>query len=161
MPSTLQQEVNDAIRKLNLVADRARRKSTSALRRGAAPIVAAAKANAPQHDKPHRRYKGGEIEATYYPGNLRRSIQVLPLRKTKNAVLIGPKLAKSTGGASGDFRGRRVDGYYAHFVEYGTVDQPPQPYMRPAVESAGDLALRISVKELKAEIEKAAREVSV
>lgn len=162
MPQTLQDEVNVLVKKLHTIADRAKRKSTSALRRGAAPIVSAAKANAPQSNEPHHRYKDGRKVATYYPGNLRRSIRVLPLRRTKSAVLIGPKLARSSGGpAEGDFRGQKVDGWYAHFVEFGTIEQPPQPYMRPAAQQAGTQALRLAVDELKKEIDRAARAVAV
>lgn len=155
---TLQDEVNTAVKKLYRIADRGKRKATSALRRGAAPLVTAAKANAPQHDKPHHRYKDGRIVATYYPGNLRRSIRVLPLRRAKAAVLIGPKLASLGGGSSeGQFKGQRVDGYYAHMVEFGTINQPPQPYMRPAAQQAGGAALRLALNELKKEIDAAAR----
>lgn len=58
----------------------------------------------------------GVVVATYTPGNLGRSFQALKLRKLKGAVLIGPKVAKGKG-AKGRFVGRRVDGYYATFVE--------------------------------------------
>lgn len=158
----LQAEINEAVKKLYRISGRTRNTAKPALRRAAKPIVQAAKDRAPKSDAPHYRYKDGRIVATYYPGNLRRSIRVLPLRRTaKAAVLIGPKLAASSGGATGDFKGNRVDAYYATMVEFGTVNQRPQPYMRPAAETAGPQALQLAVRELKAEIEKQARAVAV
>ncbi len=154
----LQAELNVLTRKLNSIADNAKAQAKKAFHQAAPPIIEAAKANAPQHNAPHHRYKNGKKVATYYPGNLRRSIQILPLRRTANAVLIGPKLGK---GASGEFRGRKVDGYYAHFVEYGTETQTPQPFMRPAAAKAGPQALNKAVQILKRIIDDHARRLSV
>jgi HK97 gp10 family phage protein len=87
---------------------------------------------------------------------------VLPLRKTKSAVIIGPKLARSSGGpAEGQFSGNRVDGYYAHFVEFGSLTIPPKPYMRPAATQAGPAGLRIAVTELKKAIDKYANSIAI
>lgn len=33
-------------------------------------------------------------------------------------------------------KGARHDAYYWHWVEFGTVDQPPRPFITPAVEAA-------------------------
>jgi HK97 gp10 family phage protein len=84
----------------------------------------------------HKRYKGGRLVATYLPGNLKASIQVLPLRKTA-AVFVGAKLTKS--GASGEFGpGAKTDGYYGAWVEYGaqigSTHVPARPFMRPAAD---------------------------
>lgn len=46
---------------------------------------------------------------------------------------------------------------YAHIVEFGSVDTPPQPYMRPAWEAKRMQALDIIKSELGNEIIKAAR----
>lgn len=161
MPQTgTQAEVNDLIKKLYKVADRAKGLAKPALRRAAKPIISAAKSKIDDSKAPHHRYKDGQKIATYYPGNLRRSIAVLPLRRAKTAVLIGPRLSKA-GRAGGEFKGNRVDGYYAHFVEFGTVGQSAEPYMRPAAESAGPVALSLAVKELKAEILKYSQTLAV
>jgi HK97 gp10 family phage protein len=159
---TIQEEVNEAIRKLQKVSDRVKADSNTALRAGAKPIVSTAKSLAPRSKEEHYRYKDGRKVATYYPGNLRRSIRVLPLRKTKSAVIIGPKLARSSGGpAEGQFSGNRVDGYYAHFVEFGSLTIPPKPYMRPAATQAGPAGLRIAVTELKKAIDKYANSIAI
>lgn len=115
-------------------------------------VVVAAQSLAPQSDGPHARYnttkirkswrapKGlGEVAAIYEPGNLRRSIQVLPRYSGRNWLLIGPRLHK--GKTSGRFSGRRVDAYYAGMVHNGTVFQTAQPFMEDAAKSVGDLVV--------------------
>jgi HK97 gp10 family phage protein len=68
--------------------------------------------------EPHKRYKAGKVVATYESGNLRRSIKIR--RKKKDGkTLIGPTALKK-GRASGTYAGKRVDGYYASFVNNGT-----------------------------------------
>lgn len=42
-------------------------------------------------------------------------------------------------------------------VEFGSVDQPPHPYMRPAWEAEKDHALEIIKRDLRGEIDKAAK----
>jgi HK97 gp10 family phage protein len=112
----------------------------------AVPIVNAAQSRAPQGIKVHYRYntakvnkkirapKGmGQIAAKYLPGNLKKSIGVLRLRKTQN-VYVGPKMAK--GQKSGTFGGARTDAYYAAWIEYGAAGHRAQPFMRPALPAA-------------------------
>ena len=72
----------------------------------------------------HYRYKSGERFATYYPGNLRRSIQDLNLQRT-DGVFIGPTIKGFTGGT---FSGGRTDGFYARFVDRGApaAGRPPK-----------------------------------
>lgn len=156
--NSIQAEVNNAIRQLRKVSARARTEGRSALRKGARPLVIAAKSKAPVSDEPHYRYLNGEIVATYHPGNLRRSIRALIFSKS-DAVFVGPKIDKS--GSGGVFKGARTDGYYAHMVEFGTAYQRPQPFMRPAAQEAGREALQIAVRELKAQVDKYANSISV
>jgi hypothetical protein len=72
----------------------------------------------------HYRYGSGGAGrvATYFPGNLRRSIQDLNLIRT-GAIFIGPKF----GNSQGTFSGARVDGWYAQIVDRGApaVGRPP------------------------------------
>lgn len=63
-------------------------------------------------------------------------------------VFVGPK----RGGKWGVIR-------YAHIVEFGSVKDAPQPYMRPAWDGNKDQALSIIKAELGSEIIKAARRV--
>lgn len=104
------------------------------LRPSAKVFIDAARDRAPRTNKPHHRKKNGKIIATYHPGNLRRSIKVLPLRRMKYGLGVGPYVQRR-GKGGGDFKGSRVDAYYAHFVEYGTVKQSANPYMRSAYDS--------------------------
>ena len=102
---------------------------------GGSYLASAAEAAAPKGRKTHRRYstakvnksmrapKGmGAVVATYSPGNLARSMQVLKLRRTKSAVIVGANLTK--GSAKGNYSGMRTDGYYLHMVEGGTRNWP-------------------------------------
>ena len=135
----MKREVQMVINRLNKIPYHLREKERKKiLRKSAKPLVRAAKANVPRSNKPTHRYKNGKIVATYFPGNLRRSIKVLPLRRTTN-VFVGPH-AK---GGAGNFKGRRVDGYYAHFVEKGTVFQKGIHYMGNAYQSTKEEVFRL------------------
>lgn len=54
---------------------------------------------------------------------------VLPKRNTKR------KTIKLKDGTKWKIKGVMSDGWYAHMVEYGTVKQSAQPFMRPAIEA--------------------------
>lgn len=98
-------------------------------RKAAKPLIKAARANVKDGDhKPYKRFN-----ATYHSGNLRKSIKVLPLRKIKNAIMVAPRVVRK---ASGDYgKGNRVNAWYAHMVEYGTIKFSGQRYMTRAVNS--------------------------
>lgn len=127
---TIEQEIQEVVAKLQKCGKvfYDNRQRVAAL--GGAYASSAAEASAPKSRKVHYRYstakatskirapKGsGTKVATYTPGNLGRSINVLKFTRAKSKVFVGAKLAKR---ASGNFSGRRVDGYYMHFVESGT-----------------------------------------
>lgn len=59
----------------------------------------------------------GNVVAEYHKDNLARSIKPLSLRKMKRGIVIGPAASRS---GKGVFKGSRVDGWYAHMVEYKT-----------------------------------------
>ena len=120
---------------------------------GGAYLASAAESAAPKGRIVHRRYstakvnksmrapKGmGTVVATYSPGNLARSMQVLKLRRVKSGVIVGANLAK--GSAKGNFGGTRTDGYYLHMVEGGTNKWAGKPFFmatwnrsRPRIEA--------------------------
>ena len=58
-------------------------------------------------------------------------------------------------------KGLKVKGWYAHFVEFGTVKQAAQPFMRPAFEQSESNVLSTAkeyiVKRIPAEVAKAKR----
>lgn len=165
MNAETQRELTHLIKQLRKVSDTAKKQSQKAFKEAAGPLVSAIQARAPQSEKAHHRYntsklsksirapKGmGNIVATYQPGNLGRSFKTLTFRRSA-AVFVGAKLAK--GNNKGTFAGARTDGYYAHWVEYGAPGQnvAASPFVRPAVDAAGDLVLRIATDILKREIE--------
>jgi len=60
-------------------------------------------------------------------------------------------------GPAGPFHGVL---YYATWAEFGTVDTPPHPYMRPAWDSGAEPALEYIKAELGNEIERAAQRLA-
>lgn len=139
------------------------RKRRAILRKGAAPVLEAAKNNIYDSDEDHHRYKtakaSGKIKApkgkgvklaTYKSGNLRRSIKILTFRKAKTSVFVGPKVEKR--GASGLYSSDdKVDGYYAAMVEFGTVNMkwnPSKGFMRKAAASEAKKAKDIITAEV-------------
>jgi HK97 gp10 family phage protein len=157
MDAQLQREVNEAVRKLYRVANHAKKETNGAFRKASPILINAIKQLAPVSDEPHSRYKG-ETKITYYPGNLRRSFRNLTFRRSP-AVWVGPKVDKS--GTGIEYKGNKVDGYYAHFVEFGTENQRPHPFVRPAAQTAGPETLRRAIQELKKQIDSYAQSISV
>lgn len=153
----LQQELNALIRKFDGLTDNMHRARNRVLTEAAGPLRSAIAGRAPQSDKPHKRYstpkisgklrapKGsGVVVATYAPGNLRKSVQTLRFRRSK-AVFIGPKVQRSGG--------KPPDGYYAHMVNFGTVNQAPQRFVQAGVAAAGDTSLRLATELMKRDIQ--------
>lgn len=89
----------------------------------------------------HYRYKGGVKVATYYPGNLARSIRVLDFKKSSD-VFVGPKKS-SKGEGTGVFKGGKVDGWYGHFLEFGSAKHRPIGFLRNAHENKKGEVLKI------------------
>ena len=141
--NNIQDEVNDLVRKLYRVSDRAKRDSRAAFRTAAKPLIAAIKAKAPV-------YKGGPSHTmrgvVYKKGNLRKSIKALVFRNS-SAIFIGPKMAKRRGATM-------PDGWYAHLMEfeYGLSGKRPQPFIRPAAAQHGPAALQSATKILRTKI---------
>lgn len=165
----LKREVEQLQKKLRAVSDNAKKQSQTAFKQAAPILISAIQGRAPKSEEPHYRYKTpkisgklrapnglGKIHATYMPGNLIRSFRTLVFRKSA-AVYVGPKVDKQ--GSGGTFSGRRVDGYYAHWQEFGAPEAgiQPRPFVRPAVDAAGETTLRLATQFLKREIEKAAK----
>jgi len=81
-------------------------------------------------------------------GDLKKSIGVVQRKsKQKNIVYfsVAPRLKKK-------------HGFLAHFHEFGTVDMPAHPFMRPAFEAKGkdtiDFAKKYMVKRIDKELAK-------
>ncbi len=150
-----QAELNDAIRKLRGVAPVIKKDIQDDLSEASRILVSAVQGRVPVSDKPHSRYstakvikgirapKGmGRIVATYQPGNLKKAFRTLKFRRSE-AVFVGPKLGAA-----------QADGFYAHFVEFGTVQQPAQGYVKSAVGAAGRQTVEFAAKLIQRRIEK-------
>lgn len=146
----LEAEIDQLVRRLNRISADAKKESQQAFKIASPTLISAIQAGAPVSAAPHSRYRDGKIVATYEPGNLRRSFRALTFRRSA-AVFVGPKLGKSSGG---HFSGNKVDGYYAHWMEYGApaAGIAPRPFVRPAVGQVGARTLQIAVAELKKKI---------
>lgn len=129
---TMDQEIADTIATFERLGKLYYDNRQRILALGGAYASSAAESAAPKSKKTHYRYntakltkkirapKGlGNKVATYTPGNLGRSINVLKFRRAKSKVYIGAKLTK---GSKGTFTGLRTDGYYMHFSEAGTTN---------------------------------------
>ena len=105
--------------------------------------------NTSKANKGMRAPKGmGTVVASYSPGNLKGSMQVLKLNRSKTKTYVGARLAK--GKASGNFGpAGRSDGYYAHMVDGGTKNSDAQNYYRPAVTRATPTVLNILLQKWK------------
>lgn len=128
-------DVQSVVSKLNeLGKDLSVSKRRTILRRAAGPVRQRSISLAPRSNKVHYRYstpklikgrraKRGSAKAyriAYYPGNLKKSLQVLTFRRDKSGVYVGPKRGK--GEASREY-GRTIrnsDGYYAQMI-YGSA----------------------------------------
>jgi len=145
---SIEKEIADTIKKLrSITKEFSKKERQKMLSEAAIPLRDEAKRNIPKSLRTHHRYKTskasgkirapkgrGRIVATYEPGNLRNSIRILKFRRS-SAVFVGPKVAKRGGGSGRYGRGRRVDGYYAAWIEFGTKHIRPVAYMRRAVGS--------------------------
>jgi len=162
------QELNDSIQDNKL-----RRR---VMRKPAKIVVDAARANIPISQRSKRenyRYntpkvvqrkrapKGrGRKVATYYPGNLRKSIKRLRFRKSPREF-IGPKLVKK-GKSGGEYglSGTRVDGYYAPMV-LGSADAFRRTFMEPAIKKSAARAFSVAQQELEKELNKLKRKTGL
>ncbi len=85
-------------------------------------------------------------------GNLKKSIIVMK-RKTESYGLIRFSVTPSKKGKN--------SGWYAHFIEFGTIHQSAKPFMRPALDAKQDEALQASqeyiAKRIPEEVLKAQR----
>jgi HK97 gp10 family phage protein len=130
---TIEQEINEAVKKLQKCGDLFNKNRQRVAALGGAYASAAAESAAPKSKAIHYRYNTAKLTkklrapkglvnkvASYTPGNLGRSINVLKFSRAKSKVFVGAKLARR---ATGNFSGRKTDGYYLHFSEEGTVKQ--------------------------------------
>jgi HK97 gp10 family phage protein len=88
------------------------------------------------------------------PGNIGRNVIVKRLKASETPV---------TAEALVVVRGKRKDGYASRIgslQEFGTVNQPPQPFFRPGAEQSMEPAAQAVKKKLQQGIEKKIKELS-
>lgn len=159
----IQQEINTVIRNLQALNGTIRRTIREDLKGPASLLASAIKARTPIGSKKHSRYKRitksgkrmpkgkGVVLATYKPGNLQKSFRVLGLRRAKAAQIVGPLLG-----------GKRIDGYYAHFVNDGVIMKNGKvrtglKFVDAAIIAAGPIALRAVLSILSGKLEQVNR----
>lgn len=138
-----QREYEALIRKIRGLGEAvSRRQRKAMLRKGATILRDAARANAPISDEPHFNRRGVIIQ----PGNLRKALQVKSLRKSPD-LFVGPVTASRATASVFDVSAQSstVDGYYAHWVEFGALNRDGtkrkgSAYMRRALASHGQKA---------------------
>lgn len=168
MDAQLSRELNEISMKFkDLIKDMKGSQLKRILNQAAEPIVQIARAKAPRSKRTHYRYNTpklvrklrapngtGVVVAAYTPGNTKRAIQKLVLRRlSKSAVLIGPKIAKND--PDGRFSSNeKVDGFYARFTDQGTKKQRAQGYMKAAAVAGRPVALKIFEQKLSAALKR-------
>ena len=114
-------------------------------RKAAQKIAVAARRNPGFSDSkyPHYRYNGSQ-RITYNPGNLRRSMGVVSLRRTQDAF-VGPRFARRRATEYGG-AGQPVDGYYAAML-FGSALAFRNKVLIPALQRGRSAALQILQRE--------------
>lgn len=121
-----------------------------ALMKGAGIFVKLIQSKIKDSDGPHTRTNAAGQTVTYYPGNLRKSIQVLEL--DSDSIFVGPKFQKNARGKSYG-KGKRTDAYYAHIYEFGGSNYEGKEPVGKGYRQGRGLALKV----IESKIEKALR----
>ena len=144
----INREIDAWIKKVEgSVSDFNKRDRRKILVRAAKPVVKTARRLAPKSAKPHYR-KDGTKRIKYNPGNLKRSIKRLPLRKSRDAF-VGPQFAKKKVAEYGG-PGQPTDAYYAAMI-YGSAAAFNRKVLTPALsQSAPAIRSEVSTASLAA-----------
>jgi HK97 gp10 family phage protein len=91
-----------------------------------------------------RRLKSGAVTIADY-GRLVDNIKVRKARaRSENTITFNISTGKA---------------FWGLFQEFGTVNMPARPWMRPAFDAAADVGLKIQIAELERGIERAAKKL--
>ena len=91
----------------------------------------------------------GNVVAVYKPSNLKKAIATMTFRRDKTGVYVGAKRGKSQAIVQGT-KAANADGYYAHFLEFGTINSAAYPFMRPALAATkGAIKAKITEESRK------------
>lgn len=152
-------DIAEVVKKLDKYVIELQADRKEMLTKAAEPVKQLMKAKAPVYAGGYIRdryeYKGvgksrsakgtGKKVASYLAGNLRGSIDIIPLQESID-IYVGPVFNKS-GSTSGVFGENKFDPYYAWWIEYGTQHAKRRPFVRPA-QAAFPQSLAILTNEL-------------
>lgn len=135
----------EVFRELKRLDDKVKRREIlKILRKQVLPIKRAIKANAPTLSK-DKSNQTGKVQG----GNLKKSIAIKTVRGFNPSVKIGPQTGRSK-------RKPRYDGFYAFFVQYGTINQAPNDFIakaaNPLMEGVHTTASRETERYLQKKI---------
>lgn len=142
----LNRQIDSIMQRLEAtVVDYSKKDRRRITRKAAQKIAQAARRGTGFDDsqRPHFR-TSGQQRIQYNPGNLRRSLRVLPLSRTGDAF-VGPQFARRRASAYGG-SGQPVDGYYAAMI-YGSAAAFQSRELIPALRRGRSAALAILEKE--------------
>jgi HK97 gp10 family phage protein len=142
MDAQLQADLNRVISAIRGISPAITKDVKKELASAAKPLMQSIKSAAPRGKRSHTRTSAGGQRITYKSGNLKRSYRVLNFRRAKTGVYVGVKL----GGA--------VDGYYAHFVNDGTINQNAQQFVEKGTNSIKTAVLADSVARISRLVQK-------
>lgn len=121
--------MDDIIKKLKILPERVQKNVlTGAIRASTKPIIKEARNLVPKDS-----------------GTLKKSIGTKK-RRSRDKNIIHFSVSPQKGGKN--------NGWYAHFVEFGTVKQTAQPFMRPAFEKKGDKTIDFTRDYMRKRIDK-------
>ena len=113
------------------------RAMTFILKKAAKPLIQAMKRHVKVSSK--KTWAKGSFSTRlkfHRPGELKRSIGIVTGKNKKRPLLsIGPRFGKKAVGGN--------DGWYFHFLEYGTSKMSALPFIRPAYDGTKNMIQRI------------------
>ena len=119
--------MDEILKKLKILPDRVQKNVlTGAIRASAKPMIKEARSLVPK-DK----------------GTLKKSIGVVK-RRSKDKKIVQFSVAPL----------KKKGGWYAHFIEFGTVKMPSHPFMRPAFEKKGNESIDEAKKYMTKRVDK-------
>lgn len=153
MADNFDKQLSQFFRKLdNAIVDYNRKDRKRITRKAASKVAVEGrrKGQQPFNDskRPHYR-KSGTQRIKYNPGNLRKSVRVLP-RTGKFDSFVGPILARGKGKRSTEYGGvgQPTDGYYAQMV-FGSASAYRRRTLDPAARRARPAALKVMRDEMR------------
>ena len=144
MAAVANYEINEVIRKLErAVVTFSKNDRKGLLIKAAAPVRKTLRS------KTKFRKRGSRVNILdgkrYYPGNLKRSMKVLKLKKT-SSVFVGPEFGGRTGATEYGKNYKSVDGYY-YAMAYGNGATYERRLLIPAAKQSEQAAIRAFKKD--------------